>query len=197
MRHDLAVAESDQGIVRALTRAWDRVRADDTRVPGVVMDLTSGRPSGCASVGWDDPQPVLEVNLQRDGQNLPGGEVMAWLLHQAAHASSGPATSMEGRWHSDGYRDAAQALGLAVEKGPTGWGRTVLARGSASRYRTEITALDRALKTWEPVPSRKSYRGPQRMQCECPEPRAIRVSPGVASKGEILCAVCGKPFVTA
>ena len=188
------VPERDEAIVQALTRAWQRIRAEDLGVPPVTFYLTGGRASSCATASWEEEQPVLRVNLQRDGVNLTGAAIMVWLLHHAAHARTGTTASSEGRWHSEEYRDAAQGLGLTVEKGPTGWARTSLARGSATRYRAEIAAIDRALRTWEPVTTRKRGREPESLRCSCHPPRTIRVSAGIADKGPITCGVCGQPF---
>lgn len=192
--HLPAVPERDEAILAALTRAWQRTRVEDPGVPSVTFYLTGGRASSCATASWEEEQPVLRVNLQRGGVNLTGAAIMAWLLHYAAHASAGTTTSSEGRWHSEGFREAAEALGLKAEKGPTGWARTSLAHGSATRYRAEITAIDRAMRTWEPVTARKRGREPESLRCSCVPPRLIRVSAGTAARGAILCQVCGQPF---
>jgi hypothetical protein len=188
------VPDRDEAIVQALMRAWQRIREEDPGVPPVTFYLTSGRPSSCATASWEEEQPVLRINLQHGGENLIGAEIMTWLLHHAAHASAGTTASSEGRWHSEAYRDAAQALGLTVEKGPTGWARTSLARGTVTRYRAEIAAIDRAMRTWLPVTARKRGREPEGLRCSCDPPRMIRASAGTARKGPITCGVCGQPF---
>ena len=103
------VPNRDEAIVQALTRAWQRIRDEDPGVPPVTFYLTGGRASSCATASWEEEQPVLRVNLQRGGVNLTGAAIMAWLLHHAAHASAGTTASSEGRWHSEAYRDAAEA----------------------------------------------------------------------------------------
>jgi hypothetical protein len=188
------VPERDEAIVQALTRAWQRIRAEDHGVPPVTLYLTGGRATSCATASWEEKQPVLRINLQRGGANLTGAAIMAWLLHYAAHASVGTTASSEGRWHSEAYRDAAQGLGLTVEKAPTGWAQTGLARGTATRYKAEITAIDRAMRSWEPVISRKRGREPESLRCSCDPPRKIRASAGTVDKGPITCGVCGQPF---
>ena len=80
----------------------------------------------------------MEVNLRPDGQTGPtltGAELMTWLMHQAAHGIVGPVTGQEGRYHGPAYRDAAEGLGLEVQKAPTGYGATELAPGTRARYR--------------------------------------------------------------
>jgi hypothetical protein len=188
------VPERDEAIVQALASAWQKVRAEDPRVPPVTFYLTGGRPSSCATASWEEEQPVLRINLQDGGTNQTGAAIMAWLLHHAAHASAGSTAASEGRWHSEAYRDAALGLGLTVEKRPNGWARTSLARGTVTRYRAEIAAIDRAMRTWVPVIARKSGRAPEGLRCSCDPPRMIRASAGTATKGPITCGVCGKPF---
>jgi hypothetical protein len=192
--HPAAAPERDEAIMQALTRTWQRICTHDPRVQPVTFYLTGGRPSSCATASWEEEQPVLRINLQRGGVNLTGATIMDWLLHQAAHASAGTTASSEGRWHSEAYRDAAQGLGLIVEKGPTGWARTSLARGSATRYRAEIAAIDRAMRAWKPVTTRKRGREPKSLRCSCVPPRMIRASAGTATKGPITCGVCGRLF---
>jgi hypothetical protein len=191
-----AVAESDEAIMKALTRAWHRIQSEDARVPAVVFDLSPGRSSGCTSVGWDDRPAVVVINLLAEGRKITGAAIMAFLLHLAAHAVTAPSTSSEGRWHSAGYRDAAAGLGLAAERTGSGWNRTVLGRGTATRYQAEIAAMDRAMDRWEPVAARaeRSSRNGLAVRCQCDPPRRIRVTEGVLTLGAITCSLCGRDF---
>jgi hypothetical protein len=130
---------------------------------------------------------------------------LAWLLHQAAHAITGPSTSAEGRYHNRDYRDAAELLGLdaAIPSGETtgsGWSHTSLARGTLGRYRPEIDALDRALRSWRPTAQIKATRASRNLQaavCTCSPPRRIRVSGRNLAVGDIVCSVCCNPFALA
>lgn len=189
------VAKRDEQVARALSRMWERIRAEDSRVPEIIVDLTPGRSSGCGNVGWDSG-PVVGLNLQRDGQNLPAGDILAYLLHQAAHGAVGTATGSEGRFHSEAYRDAATSLGLDVEFGGRGigWDTTSLARGTLTRYRAEVDQLDRAMASWEPLSIRKGSRGPVKMVCSCDPPRILRTSAGTAAGSGIRCEACGELF---
>jgi hypothetical protein len=189
-----AVPERDQELLAALMGAWERIRAEDPGVPPVTFYLTGGRASSCATASWEEDQPILRINLPHGGTNQTGAAIMAWLLHHAAHASAGSTASSEGRWHSEAYRDAALGLGLIVEKGPTGWARTSLARGTVTRYRDEVTMINRAMRTWEPVVSRKRGREPEGLRCSCDPPRQIRASAGTVARGPIICGVCEQPF---
>lgn len=189
------VAERDEQVARALSRLWERIRAEDSRVPEITMDLTPSRSSSCSSVGWDG-DPIVALNLQRDGENLTGRELLEYLLHQAAHGVVGTVTASEGRFHPEAYRDVAAGLGLDVEYSGRGlgWDRTSLARGTVTRYRAEVDQLDRAVRSWEPIAVRKGNRGPVKMICSCSPPRILRTSGGTAAGPGIRCEACGKLF---
>ena len=189
------VAQRDEQVARALSRLWERIRAEDSRVPEITVDLTPSRRSSCSSVGWDGG-PVVELNLQRNGENLSGREILAYLLHTAAHGAVGTAVASEGRFHSEAYREVASALGLEVEFGGRGigWDKTSLARGTVTRYRAELDQFDRAMKSWEPASVRKGSRGPVKMVCSCDPPRILRTSAGAAAGPGIRCEQCGKLF---
>ena len=200
----IVVAAIDVPVYRAILRSWQRLQAEDSRVPDVVVDLTPGRASSCTSVGWADETRIVEVNLRPDGQTGPtltGAELMTWLMHQASHGVVGPVTGQEGRYHGPAYRDAAEGLGLEVEKAPTGYGATTLAPGTRTRYRPEIAALDRALASWSPTDQVKATRDSRNgvaAACSCAPPRRIRMRGKDAERvfdlGPIRCEVCGQPF---
>jgi hypothetical protein len=189
----IPIAAIDDPVIHALDRAWGRIRSEDDRIPALIFDLQPGRTSGCGSIEFDT-SPVMILNLMPEGEKLTGSEIVATLLHQGAHAAAGPTASSEGRWHSEGYKDAAQGLGLAVERGASGWSQTSLTRGTRTRYHREIGALDRAMAAWEPAIVRKRSRGPVAMRCSCSPPRVLRVSSGVAAQGQIRCEICGREF---
>lgn len=179
----------------ALKRAWDRMIAEDSRVPHVLIDLTPGRPSGCASVGWLNEVRVLQVNLRSGDQNRSAAEVMGWLMHQAAHGIVGPVPGQEGRAHGSAYRSAAAAIGLEADGGITGSGSTRLSRGSLTRYRNEISALDRALARWNPTPHVKAARNSRNpVLAACPCGRKIRVQKSTLEDDAIICGKCGGTF---
>jgi hypothetical protein len=195
------VAASDSAVYAAIQRTWDRLVADDPRVPGIVIDMTPGRPSSCTSVGWRDTPPIVQINLKHDGKpdgpNLTGAELLTWLLHQAAHGITGPVTGQEGRAHSTKYRDAAISLGFDVDRDPTGYGATSLAAGTRTRYRAELAALDRALARWEPtrqVKATRDSRNPVPYICSCDPPRRMRMQAKTFDLGPVTCEICGMPF---
>jgi hypothetical protein len=209
------VETRDAAIVDAMTKAWDRVRQQDGRVPPIGFYLTSGRGTWCSTCSFGEPEPVVRVNLMKDGRNLTGHEVLLNLLHLGAHAISGmdtngvwhPQTSQEGRYHNEAFADAAASLGLDAEKqrkGGTGWSEVSLSVDADRRYRTEIRALDKAMSDWEPEGvARRQTRGAIDMECSCTAatlpgakkyPRVIRAGSLIALGPKIVCEACGQPF---
>jgi hypothetical protein len=114
------VAKRDEQVARALSRLWDRIRAEDSRMPEITVGLTPSRSSSCSSVGWDS-EPIVELNLQRDGENLTGRELLEYLLHQGAHGRSARSRPAKGD----------STLRLTGTRRP-GWGSTSSTAGGAS-----------------------------------------------------------------
>jgi hypothetical protein len=203
------VTAQDDAVLAALERAWTAIRTQDDHIPAVAVEIGPGRGSSCISVGWDQRWPVVQVNLMRDDRKATGAEVLERLLHQGAHAITHdpdrPVTTTEGRWHSTAYREAADRLGLTANltsstAAGTGWSATSLARGTLTRYRAEVSALDRALQRWEPtqqVKTRRDSRNPAAATCSCVPPRKIRVQERTLLLGDITCEICQKPFMLA
>ena len=105
------VTALDSAVLRALDKTWTKIQEQDGAVPPVIFDLTPGRSSSCTSVGFDQPNPVVEINLKRDGSDGPtltGAEVLEYLLHQAAHGIAGPVR---------GRRHVAHVLSIAALPG--------------------------------------------------------------------------------
>jgi hypothetical protein len=199
------VTAADDRVLRALDQFWAGIRAQDDRVPAVLFEIGPGRETNCSAVGWDQPVAVLQLNMRRDDRNVTGREVAERLLHYAAHAivfNPERPPGMAGRWHSTAFRDAASELGLtAVARDPdspasgTGWSETSLGRGTISRYRPEIDALDRALAGWEPTEQPKTKRRDYNQRAaECACGRKIRVAETTLALAPIVCGRCGQPF---
>jgi hypothetical protein len=208
------VSEADRHVLEAVDRVWSKIQEQAPAVPNVIFDLTPGRSSGCSDVGWDQPHPVISINLRPDGprrRTSTGPEILQGLLHQAAHAivyEPGKIAPTEGRYHSREYKEAAERLGLDVEpsdpvgKAASGWSVTTLARGTLSRYRSEVDRLSRALAKWEPTAQQKTQqpresRTQVAVHCSCTPPRKIRAGQKVLDKGGIRCEVCGELFLPA
>ena len=226
------MTDKDSEILEALKTAWGSIQAVamPVTIPPADFYLTEGRGTWCATATWAEPV-VLRMNLMHEGRNRTGEDVMESLLHLGAHAMSRGSrspTQGEGRYHSAEFRDAAKVLGLDAEriegKG-FGFGEVNMARGTKTRYRSEIARLDRALARWEAVPIRAKSRAPIALVCECtPEtilaglekrglpantglgargtqviawPKRIIAPTGVAARGGLRCDDCGAEFLPA
>lgn len=109
-----------------------------------------------------------------------------------------------GTYHSQYFRDAADALGLRVSKTRIpGRGFEIvadspLASGSVTRYRAEIAALGKII----PAAAVKTKPGPVYLSCKCRdlglEPRQIRMANGPGNRADknedVVCQICGAPF---
>jgi hypothetical protein len=136
----------------ALSQAWLAIRKQVPDVP----DATVGVGDGPAHViDWDSAVVMVPPGTVAQG-NV---KILEFLLHQAAHSLAGePRRTTGGRYHGNGYHDAALALGLAVEYTGTGkgWSETSLTADLAEIYADQLTQLRGAMSTWQPTtgPSR-------------------------------------------
>jgi hypothetical protein len=215
--YSVPATPQDRAVLTAVDKTWAKIQEQwaahwDTTpphpVPDVTFDLTPGRSSSCTSVGWD-LRPVVELNLQPDGKVMSGADLLAYLLHQAAHSVVASGSAQEGRFHTAAYRDAAKALGLDAARDSYGsYGTTTLATGTRTRYKTEVATLDRTLAKWTPGEVARGDRGSRNgvvLECSCtPEtlpdaaswPRKIRLrgNPDTINVNGIRCEFCGQEF---
>lgn len=218
--YSVPATPQDRAVLTAVDKTWAKIQEQwaahwETTpphpVPDVTFDLTPGRSSSCTSVGWD-LRPVVELNLQPDGKVMSGADLLAYLLHQAAHSVVASGSAQEGRFHTAAYRDAAKALGLdAVSDSYGSYGTTTLATGTRTRYKTELAGLDRTLAKWTPAEVARGERRSRNgvvLECSCtPEtlpdatswPRKIRLrgNPDTINVDGIRCEFCRQPFTLA
>lgn len=212
-----AVRKATARMHRQLGFAWEAIRAEHPEVPPAVVIVGArrakalpGRSCGFSGAAWSHRGVATsEVTIEGETMQGGGGDVLAALLHQAAHAlafSRGVRdTSRQGRYHNAWYGRSAVELGLTAELGEgVGYGVTGLARGTLSRYRGAVDALDRALVMWRATPEltarqqvEKRAQGWILGTCPCaPRPgRKIRASATVWGEGPITCGLCGRDFV--
>lgn len=73
----------------------------------------------------------------------------------------------------------------------------MLSQKGRDQFRGEIRAIDKAMKTWEPVVEeapRKRSRGPLALECSCRPRRWVRAQLKTATGAPIICSVCNEPF---
>lgn len=210
-------------MVAALEVAWASIRARHIEVPVAVLILGAGsigsgaglRLGHFAAMRWRDTardvdeqddregvaglEPLAEVFVGGEGLARGATDVLATLLHEAAHALAHVRgvkdTSRQGRWHNAKFRDLAHELGIAVEKDPRiGWSVTTPPDATRDAYADVITDLAVALRLHRAVESAAGggAKKPSPPPCVCGCGRKIRVAPSVLDVGPITCVVCGQ-----
>lgn len=201
------------GLVAAVERTWEVIRAHHPEVPAAVVIVGSGsegRPRGLrlghfAAGRWSAAGgggTLGEVFVAGEGLDRGAADVLTTLLHEAAHALAherGIAdTSRQGRYHNRRFRALGEELGLHVERHPQlGWTLTTILPATARVYATELARLERALvahraRELAPPEQRARDRNPVAAVCSCG--RRIRVAAGVLARGPVICGVCHTPF---
>lgn len=200
-------------LVAALDRAWAAIQARHPEVPDVVLTIgsgTLGRRAGQERLGhfaadrWqrgDDPARVPELFVGGEGLRRGAADVLATLLHEAAHGLAHTRgikdTSRQGRYHNARYQALALELGLLVEEvGAIGWSATRLPPSTAQLYHRELAGIQRALVAYRHPETRdegkpKSNNGTV-ARCDCG--RQFRITRTVLNLAPITCAACGSPF---
>ncbi len=140
-----------------------------------------------------------------EGLRRPAAEVMATLLHEAAHAIANVRqiqdTSRQARYHNLRYRALAEELGLSVEKVDSiGWSRTRLREQTTQAYEPQLQRLGAALNLYrvgeEPAApaGRRSAVSNNLGAAICACPRRIRVALSTLEVGPIVCGLCQQAF---
>jgi len=202
------MAEVDTSVlVAGLERAWAQIRARHSQVPAAVLVIAAGSQGkrlkwGHFAAGrWNRADADCpEVLVGGEGLRRPAAEVLATLLHEAAHGLAHTRgvqdTSRQGRYHNRRYRALAQELGLEVaEVGTIGWSATRLPEDTADRYADVLADLAGCLRLWRHAePRHPAGRARNLLACACGCPRRIRVAPATLAVAPILCAACAQPF---
>ncbi len=190
----MAVATMPTTIVVPMTMAeaigetWLAIRHRNPDVPAATLSVVPGRGPADDSADWDSPAPVLVVGSSTVAQGAEA--ILGHLLHQAAHSLVRIRyAGSEGRYHGEGYREAAASLGLEVrEVKGNGWAATSLGNGLAEEYDAHLRQLRAAVADIPPG----RQRGKIPVHCQCP--RRFVITPSVLEKGTIRCEICGQPF---
>ena len=204
-------------IVAALEQAWAAIRHHHRQIPPaviVVAGSTTGNPGRShglvlghfAALRWQHHhQRLSEVLISGEGLNRPATDVLATLLHEAAHALAFARgikdTSRQGRWHNHRFATLAGELGLAVSKHPKlGWSPTALRPETVEAYTPVLANLAAALTAYRHHEPTETTAGgtdgskPSTVAATCDCPRRIRVAATVLDQGPIICGVCDNEF---
>jgi len=198
-------------LLAALERAWAAIRTRHPEVPPAIIVLASGTQTKAAKLGhfaigrWTvegNPSAQPEVLVAGEGLGRGGAEVLATLLHEAAHGLCWTRrirdTSRGGRYHNRAFRRMAEHVGLLVTQSKQlGFAHTTLGEQAQHEYATTIGDLAahlRLSRQGEPHGAGKPVaRNLAVARCACP--RKIRVAPATLAAAPIVCAACQAPFV--
>jgi hypothetical protein len=160
-------------LLAALEACWAAIARHHAELPAAVVVVGAGSGSQglwkwghFAALRWRrlaGGDALREVLVAGEGLRRPASEVLATLLHEAAHAIADcrgvQDTSRDGRYHNRRYRAIAEEVGLDVELAPPyGHTRTTLRPETAERYAAQIQALEAALVVYrvaETPPARR------------------------------------------
>lgn len=195
-------------ILTVLEDTWTAIRRQHGEIPPVVIIIASG--TGTRQARWGHHAPGrwhhtgtehAEVMISGEGLRRTPPEVLATLLHEAAHALAHARgitdTSRQGRYHNRKYALLAAELGLEVKEGSQfGWTITTVPAGTARRYETQLTALAAAMTIWreaEHIPGTKK-RDTNLIAAACPCGRKIRAAASTLKEAPIRCEACDGSF---
>lgn len=197
-------------VITALEKTWTAIQAQHEELPAVVIIVASGTAGRhpkwghFAALRWQHGETKLpEILVAGEGLNRPVTDILATLLHEAAHALAHVRgikdTSRQGRWHNKKFATLANELGLdAAKDDKIGWSVTTLQPDTQAAYTTPLRGLQKALTAWRHPDtntgnaSRTSSNNGLTCQCDCD--RRIRVSTTVYEAGPITCGICDQDF---
>jgi hypothetical protein len=198
-------------LLAALERAWAAIRARHPQVPAAIIVLASGTQTKAAKLGhfatgrWTvqgNPSAQPEVLVAGEGLGRGAAEVLATLLHEAAHGLCWTRrirdTSRGGRYHNRAFRQMAEHAGLVVTHSKQfGFAHTTLGEQAQHEYAATIADLAAHLRLHrhgEPHGASTTAARNLSVAC-CGCPRKIRVAPATLAAAPILCGACHGLFV--
>jgi hypothetical protein len=199
--------------VQALEAAWTELQHIVKGLPNVVFVSLSatnrGRRGHFARSSWHylKTKSAHELAINPGLFELPE-EVLATMLHEAAHAllnerSGNPGVGHSRYYHTKEFRDCCLELGLQCSFRNTRYGfcdTDWQGKEIPDRYLPVLRILKRDLPMGtaraahaRPVRSRR-LPNPGRCRLVCPCDRVIYLGKKSAAAGPVLCGLCGQPF---
>jgi hypothetical protein len=195
-------------VLAALEATWRHIITRHPDVPPVAIILASGTTGRHPKWGhhaaqrwhaYDDD--YTEIMISGEGLRRPASDVLATLLHEAAHALAAARgikdTSRQGRYHNTRFKTLAEELGITVTHDTRiGWSPTTLPDDTAASYARQIKALDKAMVLYRHDEAAKTSAPGTRnlIAAACPCDRSIRVAASVLEDAPIICGSCGQAF---
>lgn len=190
-------------IMQAANDALVAIRKRHPELQNVVLVVASGQKRGGPVHGhfapdtWEAKGASHEILLSSESLARGAEATLGTLLHECAHLLAKVRdikdTSRQGRFHNAKFKALAEELGIQVHQDKTiGWSATTLPNDTAKVYKTELSALRKALKAYRRVkPEASALKKTVRLTCDC---RGLTVPITFINKGGITCDECGASF---
>src|SRR5262245_58779889 len=178
-------------IRKVLEDIWLEIRRWNPEIPAAVIIIASGTDGKHPRWGHHAPgrwnvagEQLTEIMISGEGLRRTAPQVLATLLHEAAHALAHARgikdTSRQGRYHNTKFKKCAEEAGLAVEHDNNfGWSVTTLTPATELAYASQLQALTDAMTLWrhgETTTGPKARRNTNLIAAICPCGRSIRVA---------------------
>ena len=196
-------------LVQVLEDIWLVIRRRHPEIPAVVIILASGtetrqpRWGHFASGRWYvEHDERAEVMISGEALRLTPAEVLAVILHEAAHALAHARgikdTSRQGRYHNKHFKIHAEELGLAVEHDQhNGWSASKITGHAEHAYEGQLPVLAEAMTLWrrsETTAGPGTRRNTNLIAAACSCGRSIRVAASTLAEAPITCQACDGDF---
>ena len=196
-------------ILKVLEDIWLEIRRWHPDIPPVVIIIASGTGGKHPRWGYHAPgrwnvagEQRTEIMISGEGLRRAPGEVLATLLHEAAHALAHARgvkdSSRQGRYHNKHFKICAEEIGLAVEHDDrTGWSASTITPATHAAYARQLDALAQAMTLWrhgETITGATPRRNTNFVAALCPCGRSIRLAASTLAEAPIICAACDGKF---
>ena len=139
------------------------------------LEVSAAAVLGAAvQISRDAKASLSEVLITQDALTGRGADVLATLLHEAAHSVAWRRgmkdTSRQGRYHNDRFQTVAEELGLQVRRDSAfGWTRTDLPASTAAAYSGVLGELEHHVPRAAAAASGSQPRryGITTLECQC------------------------------
>lgn len=208
------MSAGNSALVAAVEATWTALRKAEPSLPQITVALAAGNKPNAKVYGHFAPDRWVSDEgktheLFIGGEALKDGadQLFATILHEAAHAlahaEGAKDTSRQGRYHNKTFRQYAERMGFATVELPDkklGYSDGAATDAAQMKHGPRIAKLAAALsahRVAEPgKDGRKSNNNGVVAECECAEPRKIRLSRKVYELGPIKCGICRAKFTT-
>jgi DnaJ domain len=196
-------------ILKVLEDTWLEIRRWHPEIPLAVIIIASGTDGKQARLGHHAPgrwnvagEQRTEIMISGEGLRRTPAEVLATLLHEAAHALAHERgikdTSRQGRYHNKHFKTCAEELGLHVEHDDrNGWSASTITPVTQAAYARQLGTLAEAMTLWrhgETATGPTARRNTNLLAAACPCGRSIRVAASTLAEAPITCQACDGDF---